>query len=322
MIEVIRPGLETTVQDYPGRVGYRNQGFPTSGPMDSWSFRLANILVGNPAGEAGLECQFVGPTLQFHVDTVIAVCGAFNQPVLDETPLPLWESIAVKAGQILKTSFATSGARTYIAISGGIRTELLQGSRATFHRGGVGGVQGHAIQTGQSIPIGAVTGVPVRVVKEACRPKFAFDRRWSIEVMRGPNDDWIDEQGHEIFLTSNWKLSSMSDRIGYRIVGPSWRFSEKAIQKRPEHGSEPSNIIDQGYPLGAINVTGQTTTILLNDSPGMGGHINPYTVVSAALWKLGQSKPGDILQFTAVSLQQANELRHNLNALCNENSIV
>src|SRR5436853_2025184 len=115
MLEVIKPGLETSIQDYPGRIGFWAQGFPPSGPMDSWSFRLANLLVGNAPGDAGLECQFVGPTLKFQRDAVVAVTGADMKPTLDGAAIAMWESIAVKAGQILALSFSTQGARSYIA---------------------------------------------------------------------------------------------------------------------------------------------------------------------------------------------------------------
>src|SRR5262245_58925612 len=122
MFDVIQPGLETSIQDYPGRIGYWNQGFPPSGPMDSWSFRLANLLVGNPAGVASLEAQYMGPTLKFKQDTVIAICGADMQPKLDGQPVPLWEIIPVKAGQTLAMSAGKLGVRAYIAIAGGIDT--------------------------------------------------------------------------------------------------------------------------------------------------------------------------------------------------------
>ncbi len=115
MLEVIKPGLETSIQDYPGRIGHWAQGFPPSGPMDAWSFRLANLLVGNQPGAAGLECQFVGPSLKFQRDTVIAVSGADMKPTLDGQAIPIWESVAVKRGQTLALSFATVGARAYIA---------------------------------------------------------------------------------------------------------------------------------------------------------------------------------------------------------------
>lgn len=321
MLEVIEAGLETSVQDYPGRIGYWNQGFPPSGPMDSWSFRLANVLVGNAPGAAGLECQFIGPALTFRRDGVVAVTGADMQPKLDGEPFPMWESVAVKAGQTLKMAFAVHGARAYIAIAGGIATEPWLGSRSTFHKAGVGGMEGQAIKVGQVVPVAAAEGSPGRVVAAAHRPPIAGDKRWTIEVVAGPNDDWIDAAGHERFLSSDWKLSAKSDRTGFRLDGPEWTFTEKATDKSPEHGSEPSNIIDQGYPVGAINLAGQTPIILANDGPSMGGFINPYTVPSASFWKLGQSKPGDVYRFTAVSVTEAQDMARNLSEICRETSI-
>jgi len=126
-----------------------------------------------------------------------------------------------------------------------------------------------------------------------------------IEVVPGPDDDWIDEAGQARFLGSDWKLSGKSDRTGFRLDGPQWTFTTKAYDKLPENGSEPSNIIDHGYPLGAINLAGQTPIILVSDGPSMGGFINPYTVPSAAFWKLGQSRPGDVYRFKAVSVDES-----------------
>jgi urea carboxylase len=321
MLEVIKPGLETSVQDYPGRIGYWNQGFPPSGPMDSWSFRLANLLVGNEPGAAALECQFVGPTLKFQRDGVIAVCGAPMNPKLDGQPMAMWESVAVKAGQTLEMSFATTGARSYVAVAGGIDTLPWLGSRSTFDKAGVGGMEGHRITVGQVVPVAEGDGVAGRKVKEDCRPTIPADKVWTIEVVAGPNDDWIDAAGHQRFLGTDWKLSSKSDRTGFRLEGPDWTFTEKATNKAPEHGSEPSNIIDQGYPVGAINLSGQTPIILVNDGPSMGGFINPYTVPSAAFWKLGQSRPGDIYRFKSVGVEEAQEMARNLKEICGASSI-
>ena len=140
MVKVIKKGLETSVQDYPGRIGTLNLGFPPSGPMDSWSFRLANILVQNEPGAAALECQFMGPSLKFNSDRLIAITGANMSPKIDGKQVPLWESIKVKKDQILEMSFATIGARSYVAFSGGINTSPWLGSRSTFHKAGVGGI--------------------------------------------------------------------------------------------------------------------------------------------------------------------------------------
>ena len=322
MFEVIQPGLETSIQDYPGRIGFWNQGFPPSGPMDSWSFRLANLLVGNEAGAAGLECQYMGPTLGFQRDGVIAVTGADMQAKLDGQPLPAWESVAVKAGQTLAMSSPKSGVRAYVAVAGGIDTPAWLGSRSTFHKAGVGGMGGYALKKGQVVPVAKAKGMPGRKVKPDCRPTFPSDKIWSVEVVPGPNDDWVDAAGHKRFLTTDWKLSSKSDRTGFRLEGPQWTFTEKAHKKAPEHGADPSNIIDQGYPLGAINLCGQTPIILVNDGPSMGGFVCPYTVPSAAFWKVGQSKPGDIYRFRSVSVDEAQVLRRKLNAICTAASIV
>ena len=322
MVQVIKKGLETSVQDYPGRIGTLNQGFPASGPIDSWSFRLANILVGNESGEAALECQFMGPTLKFKSDRVIAITGANMSPKIDGELIPMWESIEIKANQTLEMAFATVGARSYIAFSGGINSEPWLGSRSTFHKAGVGGIEGRAIQDNQIIPLGENKKIQLRKIKKDSIPIISNDKNWSIEVVRGPNDDWIDEKGHEIFLNSKLKLQAKSDRTGYRLDGPKLTFSDKATNKSLEHGSEPSNIIDQGYPAGAINLAGQTPIILVNDGPSMGGFINPYTVPSSAFWKLGQAKPGDTFKFVEISVEKAQLLRAEQSIICSEESLV
>lgn len=321
MFKVIKKGLETSVQDYPGRMGYLNQGFPPSGPMDSWSFRLSNLLVGNSESSAALECQFMGPTLGFEKDCIISICGADMQPKLDGRPIPLWQSIKIKQGQVLELSYCLAGARTYISVDGGIDTEPWLGSKSTFHKAGVGGVEGRAIQEGQLIKVGDGNGQEGKQVKNNCKPHIQSDGNWEIEVVRGPNDDWLDEKGYKTFQNANWKMQARSDRTGLRLDGPTLTFNEKATNKSPEHGYEPSNIIDQGYPIGGINLAGQTPIILVNDGPSMGGFIVPYTVPSAAFWKLGQAKPGDILKFKEVTVEQAQEMRRAQTSICSSNSI-
>ncbi len=320
-IAVLKPGLETTVQDWPGRIGYWEQGFPPSGPMDDWSFRLANLLVGNEAGAAGLECQFTGPTLRFERDTVIAVTGADMAPTLDGTPAPLWESLAARAGQVLALGFARIGARAYLAAAGGIDTPPVLGSRSTFHQAGIGGMEGHALKAGQTLPLGEGAGRAGRRVRPDCRPPLDGARRWEIEAVPGPNDDWIDEAGQRRFLASDWTLQTRSNRTGFRLDGPAWTFAARATDKRAEHGDHPSNILDHGYPVGAVNLCGQTPIILVNDGPSTGGFINPYTVPSAAFWKLAQSRPRDVYRFRAVSVDEAQAMRRAIDRFCTEDAI-
>ena len=323
MIEVIKAGLETGVQDFPGRYGFWEQGFPPSGPFDMWSFRLANLLVGNPADAAGLEIQFLGPTLRFERETVIALSGATMAPRLDGAPIPQWESVAVPAGGVLETGFARIGARAYLALAGGIDTAPVLGSRSTFHMAGVGGMEGHAIEDGQRLPLGddAGKGTPGRRVQDDCRPPIPAEKGWQIEVVAGPNDDWIDEAGQRMFLESDWTLQARSNRTGFRLTGPEWTFAARATDKGPEHGEHPSNILDHGYPVGAVNLCGQTPIILVNDGPSAGGFINPYTVPSAAFWKLAQSKPNDTYRFHLVSVSEAQAARRAIDALCSESSL-
>ena len=322
MVQVIKKGLETSVQDYPGRIGTLNLGFPPSGPMDSWSFRLANVLVENEPGAAALECQFLGPTLKFNSDRIIAITGANMSPKINGTPVPLWESLEVKKDQVLEMSFATVGARSYIAFSGGINTTPWLGSRSTFHKAGVGGIEGKAIREDQIIPLNKSKSVAGRKIKKNSIPVMSTNKKWSVEVVKGPNDDWVDEKGHKMFLNSDWKLQSKSDRTGYRLDGPKWSFTKKATHKGLEHGTFPSNIIDQGYPVGAINLAGQTPIILVNDGPSMGGFIVPYTVPSASFWKLGQAKPGDRFNFVEISVEKAQALRAEQTMICSEASLV
>jgi 5-oxoprolinase (ATP-hydrolysing) subunit C len=290
--------------------------------MDTWSLRLANVLVGNEPGAAGLECQFIGPTLRFQRDTVIAVTGADMQAKIDGTPIPMWESVPISTGQVLEMAFAKTGSRGYIGVAGGIDCPEFLGSKSTFHKAGIGGAGGHAIQAEQVVVVARGDGKPGRKVKESARPRLSTDKRWTIEVVRGPNDDWVDEAGHQRFLATEWKLSSKSDRSGFRLEGPDWTFTEKAHTKRPEHGSDPANIVDQGYPVGAINLAGQTPIILVSDGPSGGGFINPYTVPQCAFWKLGQSKPSERYKFSAISVEEAQQKAREITKLCGEESII
>lgn len=321
MLEVLKPGLETSIQELPGRIGFWEQGFPPSGPVDAWSFRLANLLVGNDRDAAALECQFIGPTLRFQTAARVAITGADMTPTLDGAPIAAWTTISVKPGQVLALGPAKIGARAYVAVSGGIDTPPVLGSRATFHMAGVGGIGGYALKAGQVVPIGPTMTGARWTVREDCRPVINGAKRWAIEAMRGPNDDWLDEAAIERFFGSDWAVQTKSSRTGIRLTGPAFSFSARAYDKRPEHGQDPSNILDHGYPFGAVNLAGQTPIILINDAPSTGGFINPFTVVTAAFWKLGQARPGDALRFAEVSLDEAYDLRRRLDHICMPSSL-
>ncbi len=312
-LTVLKPGLETTVQELPGRIGYLEQGFPVSGPFDPWSFRQANLLVGNPRDTAALECQVLGPSLRFDCDAAIAICGADMRPKLDGVPIAMWTTHVLRGGQVLELGAAVTGARAYLAVSGGIDTPPVLGSRAVFHMAGVGG---RALAKDQVLPLGAAPGpvaqAPRLVIREAARPMMATDKRWTVEALAGPNDDWLTPASVEMFFSSDWVMQAKSNRTGLRLTGPGFSFSDRALNKNSDHGQDPSNIIDHGYPLGAVNLAGQTPIILVNDAPSTGGFINPFTVASAAFWKLAQCKPGDTLRFRRIDRAEAGRLRRAL----------
>ena len=321
MLRVVKPGLETTIQDWPGRKGAFSSGFTHSGPVDHWSFRLANLLAGNAAGAPALECQFIGPTLRFETDGWFAVTGADMRPTLDGEPVAMWQTTPARAGQTLALGPARTGARAYLAFAGGIDAKPFLGSCSTHLTAKAGGLDGVALHKDMGIPIAAGAAPTMRQVKPAARPPFATDGRWEIEVVRGPNDDWIAPEGQARFLESDWRVSAKSNRVGIRLEGPEWRFADKATNKVAEHGSHPSNCIDIGYPVGGINLCGDTPIILLNDGLTLGGFICPYTVPSATFWKLGQTRPNETYRFKEVSVQAAQALRRHLNGVCTAESL-
>jgi biotin-dependent carboxylase-like uncharacterized protein len=175
MIEVVKPGLSTTVQD-AGRTGYYHLGIPPSGALDQYSLRAANLLVGNPAGAAALEVVYMGPELAFTADAVVAVAGASMVPKVNGEERPPWESFAVSAGDVLSFAYLTAGARAYVAVAGGIDVPEVLGSRSTYALGALGGFSGRPLAAGDRLPVGSGPGAaPGRSVPADLRPNLAKD---------------------------------------------------------------------------------------------------------------------------------------------------
>ncbi|WP_143482682.1 biotin-dependent carboxyltransferase family protein, partial [Pseudomonas congelans] len=166
MIKVLKPGLATSVQDL-GREGYYHLGIPPSGALDQYALSAANQLVGNPPGAAGLECTLLGPELEFQCDTLAAVCGAHMAARLDGVEMHHDTAFAVKAGQVLRFDFPKDGARTYLAVAGGIDVPLVLGSRSTYTLGALGGFQGRRLAADDELPIGTPSGKGRAVVEHA-----------------------------------------------------------------------------------------------------------------------------------------------------------
>ena len=230
-IEVLAAGTYTTVQDYPGRVGYWDIGVPPSGPMDDRAFRLANRLVGNSPEAAGLECTILGPSLKFHRDTLIALTGAPCDALLDGTPVAMHHCIEVKAGQQLVLGKVTQGCRTYLAVRGGLDLPRYLGSRATFALGQFGGHAGRPLRSGDVLPLASETeqAPHLGALPPQLAPGFGeFPQAqsegalWEIGVLYGPHGapDFFTPDSIEQFFATPWQVHYNSNRLGVRLVGP------------------------------------------------------------------------------------------------------
>ena len=186
---------------------------------------------------------------------------------------------------------------------------------------GAGGAEGYALKPGQVIPVADAVVPEIQVVRLDCRPPIVDESIWHIDLVKGPIDDWIDDVGHETFFNSDWKLQARSNPNGLRLEGPEPSFSDRATNRLPEHVEVPPNILDHDYPMGAINLAGQTPIILASDGPGAGGFINPYPVPAAEFWKLAQSRPGDVYRFREISVEGAQELRRRQDNFCTATSL-
>ena len=301
-VSVLVPGIATTVQD-TGRPGYYNVGIPPSGSLDQYSSVAANILVGNSDEAAVLECTYMGPELRFDQSTTVAVTGAELPPRLNGEPRPTWESFAVGAGDVLSFDFLASGARAYIAVSGGFDVPAVLGSRSTYALGALGGLHGGPLVAGDELPIGHHDGVaPGRAVPEALRS--THPRHREIRVMMGLYDHRLTDESRRTFLETEWRLTPVADRTGFRYRGAVLDFRDRVAPFGA--GSDPSNIVDAPYPIGSIQIPGGVEPIVLHrDAVSGGGYVMVGTVVSADMDHVGQSAPNITTRFVEVDLQTA-----------------
>ncbi len=308
-IDVIDGGTQTTVQDYPGRLGHWDVGVPPSGPMDALAFRLGNRLVGNPPSAAGLEITLSGPTLKFNMDAVVALTGANFSPTIDDQPAPLWRAIRVRRGAVLRLgTIQGGGMRGYLALRHGLDVPDYLGSKSTFTLGLFGGHAGRALRTGDVLranigPVfsGAAESEPKRL-PPALIPVYA--REWSIRVLYGPHGapDFFQPDDMADLFASTYEVHFNSARTGVRLIGPKPRWARK---DGGEAGLHPSNIHDNAYAVGTVDFTGDMPIILGPDGPSLGGFVCPATTIAADLWKIGQLKPGDKVRFVPVTAAEA-----------------
>lgn len=307
MINVVNGGFYTTIQDYPGRVGYWNVGIPPSGPMDSLAFRIANRLVGNSDQEAGLEITVVGPKLEFLSDAVISLTGAKIHAEINGQEVPWWEAFYVRKGSVLNTgALQGDGCRSYLAVEGGINVPEYLGSKSTFPKGGFGGYEGRPLKKGDNLHTNKNPVALNYKHKLDARYIPPYSKEWEVNTLLGPHadPDYFTTETVDMFYATSWRVHRNSNRLGYRLEGPKPQFSRK---DGGEGGRHPSNLHDYAYAIGTVNFTGDMPIILTVDGPSLGGFVSMATIVTADLWKIGQAKLHDHIRFKKISVKKAIE---------------
>lgn len=304
MIKVLKPGLQTTVQDR-GRIGYYEIGMPPSGAMDQYSFAIANLLVGNKENAAVLEITYMGPELEFEQDAVIAITGGEIPPKINGVSVPLWSTLEVKEGDVLSFDFVKSGARVYLAVKGGIDVPVIQNSRSTYTLCGIGGYEGRALKEGDVLKIGNDSIVNVSVgttTPEPFIPKYS--KTHEIRVVMGLCSYRLTEESKDRFLTIEWTVTPEANRVGYRFKGERLHFVPR--EQPFGAGSNPSNVVDLGYPIGSIQVPdGIEPIALLNDAVTGGGYATIAAIISTDLNRMAQVKTNERVRFVPVTVDEA-----------------
>jgi biotin-dependent carboxylase-like uncharacterized protein len=305
MLQVLEPGLSTTVQD-TGRYGHYHIGMPPAGAMDQYAHKVANYLVGNDESAATLEMTYAGPDLEFGEDAVIAVTGAEMGTKLNGEEVPSWTAVQVEAGDILSFEFATEGVRSYLAVAGGIDVPPVMGSRATYPLIGIGGYEGRTLEEGDELSI-AASGDGSDLVGASVDDEYVPDyaNNDTIRVVMGLCDYRLTDEGREEFLGTEWKVSDEADRVGCRLTGGP--DIEDMFEEREQPfgaGPDPTNVVDLGYPVGSIQMAGQPI-ILMRDAVTGGGYATVGTVISVDRSMLAQARTHRTITFEGVDVEAA-----------------
>lgn len=296
-IEIVKPGLFTTIQDL-GREGWQRNGIVVAGAMDPLSLQIGNILVGNERNEAGLEVTLLGPEILFLDEGVIAICGGDLTPTLEGKPVPLWQTFRVKKGQVLRFGERRSGARAYIAIAGGIDIKPIFGSKSTYVKGRVGGLDGRALQKGDVLKRGgsSLQRSTNLFVGTALLKKYipVYEKERTFRLIPGPEIDAFLESSITRFLTTPFVVTPQTDRMGYGLQGA------RLIHKKS------ADIISDAVTFGTIQVpaNGQPI-ILMADRQTTGGYTRVANIITVDLPYMAQLLPGDKVSFKEVTIHEA-----------------
>lgn len=298
IIHVLRPGLFTTIQDL-GRYGYQRFGVSVSGAMDPWALTVGNRLLGNPDRAAGLELTLQGPELLFEQQLSIAITGADLSPTCEGQSLPMWTVTTIPAGSRLRFGTRRQGTRAYLTVAGGIEAPLLLGSRSTHVRSGLGGFAGRPLKKSDQLPVGAPPSTgrccEGRALAQSSRPQYLASP--ILRVIPGPQVDHFTEDALHVLATSPYRVTSESDRMGYRLEGAEL-----------PHRS-PADIISEAVSAGSLQVPSDHKPILLMaDCQPTGGYTKLATLIRADRSLAAQLGPGDSLSFRVITAKEASEL--------------
>lgn len=320
-IRVLHSGLLTTIQDI-GRYGSQKFGVIVSGAMDSYSLRLANLLVGNKEKEATLEITLFGTTLQFDEDTLISITGGDFLPTIDGKKVLSWRPILIKKNSVLKFNSAIKGSRAYVAFAGGIDIPEIMESKSTYLRANIGGFNGRALQKGDIFSVGEVSEIGEKLIEQLKNNDatwsvdfnnlIRFEQNQYIRVIKGTEFNRFDHKSQNTFFEKPYTLTVQSDRMGYRLDGPTLSLAENF------------ELLSEGVTFGTVQIpsNGQPI-ILMADRQTTGGYPKIAQVITADLPSLAQIQPTGTIRFKEVTLAEAeNEIFKNEQLIKNiKNSI-
>lgn len=296
--EVIEPGIQSTIQDI-GRFGYGQYGVPISGALDSFSYRVANLLVKNSETQACIETAIMGLKLRSLGKFIIAITGGDLTPLKNDEPLVMWRNHFVGKGDIIFFKKVRSGCRSYISVSGGLAVSKIMGSYSTCLPCKFGGLEGRPLKKGDILYRFNHSYSMNDLGKEFPKDWIpTFEREAQLRVILGPQKDHFTEKGIKTFLSSLYKVTPQCDRMGIRLNGPK-------IERKLE---AEESIISEGIIPGAIQVPGDGYPIIILNELVTGGYTKIATVISTDLPKVAQLKPGDCIRFQAISIGEAHKL--------------
>lgn len=297
--EVIKPGLLSTLQD-EGRYGQRKYGVITSGPMDLFAHRAANILVGNDRSATVLEITLLGPSMVAQNDMLLSLCGADMEADRDGIRVPLWRPFMIRKGDQLNVHYAVKGCRAYLAVYGGFEVKPVLGSRSTYLRAGIGGHQGRGLQAGDDLPVRQemIGDYLHNIGSVSAFIHPGYEENPVVRVVKGKEAALFTDASIRSLMSQSYFVTAQSDRMGYRLEGIRLELSDGV----------PSEMISEAVVQGTIQVPPSGQPILLMaDCQTTGGYPRIAHVISADLPLVAQVKPGGKLRFREVSHREAQE---------------